>query len=194
MTHSDYHQNLKICVHAKELNFTALGVMHAYLKIYPQSSLADLRRAFPNALNPDCGGKGIFMLCPDRNDEKELTGYWGKDSECLKLDNGTRVVVAAEWTPSALDKLKAHALSYGITVCPEESGDLEGDGTAFRLEYLNGYKPGQPSPAEHKKVKVTEYETVSYTFAEDKSPYALLWVLLLFVAMGLIVYLLFCYE
>lgn len=45
----------KVRVYGKAQNRTALGIVHAYMVMYPQATLQDLRRAFPNELNPDKG-------------------------------------------------------------------------------------------------------------------------------------------
>ena len=51
----------KVKVYAKSHNRIALGVINAYLVLYPETTLDDLRKAFPNTINPDCGSKQIFM-------------------------------------------------------------------------------------------------------------------------------------
>ena len=45
----------KVRVYGKAQNRTALGIAHAYMVMYPHATLADLRKAFPNSLNPARG-------------------------------------------------------------------------------------------------------------------------------------------
>ena len=47
----------RIKVIGKSQNGVALGVMKAYVTMYPGTTLADLRKVFPNELAPDKGGK-----------------------------------------------------------------------------------------------------------------------------------------
>lgn len=37
----------KVRVHAKSLKWAALGIVDAYVKMYPQATLEDLNKAFP---------------------------------------------------------------------------------------------------------------------------------------------------
>ena len=43
----------RVRVYGKAQNRTALGIMHAYMVMYPQSKLEDIQKAFPDTLNPD---------------------------------------------------------------------------------------------------------------------------------------------
>ena len=43
----------RVRVYGKAQNRTALGIMHAYMVMYPQAKLEDLKKAFPKELNPD---------------------------------------------------------------------------------------------------------------------------------------------
>lgn len=45
----------KVRVYGKAQNRTALGIMHAYMVMYPQTTMEGLQKAFPNELNPDSG-------------------------------------------------------------------------------------------------------------------------------------------
>ena len=51
----------KVKVTGKAQNRTSLGIMHAYMAMFPQATLEDLRKAFPNNLNPDKGVSEIFV-------------------------------------------------------------------------------------------------------------------------------------
>lgn len=59
-------------VYAMAQNRTALGIAHAYMAMHPDAILDDLRKAFPNELNPDSGVKEIFIYA----EEKGTTANW----------------------------------------------------------------------------------------------------------------------
>ncbi len=138
----------KIRVYAGSQNRIALGIVNAYLEIYPYCSLEDLQVAFPNTLNPDCGSKQIFMTEKDINEHiangedwyASPRGYFVKDDEWLvpTIDDG-RIGFVSMWSKPSLDRLIEHAKQYGI-----ESVESDEKRGTFRLEYLNGYKPGEP--------------------------------------------------
>ena len=73
----------KVRVYGKAQNRTALGIAHAYMVMYPQATLEDLRKAFPNELNPDKGTKEIFIYAH----EKLLQGLSGSLIS-LQADSG----------------------------------------------------------------------------------------------------------
>lgn len=58
----------KVKVYGKAQNRTALGIVHAYLVMYPHATLEDLRKAFPNTLNPDSGVKEMFLPLEEAED------------------------------------------------------------------------------------------------------------------------------
>lgn len=133
----------KVRVYGKAQNRTALGIINAYLVIHPQATLADLRAAFPDSLNPDSGVKANFK---DMNAQSPTSanwnGYFSKEDELLHLQDGTVVAVVSMWTKPSLERLVEHAKQYGIEIASFESADkgfdLKG---GFRLEYLNGFVP-----------------------------------------------------
>ena len=53
----------RIKVIGKSQNGVALGVMKAYVTMYPGTTLADLRKVFPNELAPDKGVKEKRLIC-----------------------------------------------------------------------------------------------------------------------------------
>ena len=62
----------RVRVYGKAQNRTALGIMHAYMVMYPQAKLEDLKKAFPKELNPDSGVKENFVFV----EEKGAIGDW----------------------------------------------------------------------------------------------------------------------
>ena len=137
----------KIRVYGKAQNRTALGIMHAYLIMHPHATLEDLKKAFPDNLNPDCGVKRIFV------DMKEIdvvqgsnwNGFFSEDECLLKLQDGRKIAVVSMWTKSSFDKLVDWAKQYDIEIAKFEVAEKGiGKKGGYRLEYLNGYVPPVP--------------------------------------------------
>ena len=150
----------KVRVYGKAQNRTALGIINAYLVMYPQATLEDLQKAFPDALNPDCGSKKIFMTEKEIMDHvsagdlwyTQAQGYFVKDDEWLIMPDKTRVGLVSMWTKASFERLVSHAAQYGIEIAKFEAADkgigLKG---SYKLEYLNGYVPPAPiAPAKSK--------------------------------------------
>lgn len=128
----------KIKVYGKAQNRTALGIVHAYMVMNPQATLADLRQAFPNDLCPDKGVKENFIV-NEANDRYEgWKGYFREPEELLHMGDGTEVAMNSMWTKPSFERIVERANEYGITVAEFEkvTGGVKG---GFRLEYLNGY-------------------------------------------------------
>ena len=131
----------KVCVYGKAQNRTALGIVHAYMVMYPHATLEDLRKAFPNELNPDKGVKEIFVYVEDKGTTANWEGYFRKSDETLHTGDGKRVAVVTMWTKPSFDRIVEHAKEYDIEVANFESAGKVGEKGGFRLEYLNGYIP-----------------------------------------------------
>lgn len=144
----------KVKVYAKSQNRIALGIINAYLAIYPEATLDDLRKAFPNTINPDCGSKQIFMTKKEieahiANGEEwyaSARGYFVKEKEWLVMPDGERVGFVSMWTKKSMENLLKQALIYGIEA--KEADEKRG---TFRLEYLN-----ESSTSDHKNEKGME--------------------------------------
>lgn len=147
----------KIRVYGKAQNRTALGIVNAYLVINPHATLADLKAAFPDSLNPDSGVKVNFVS------EEELkareggawNGFFSKDEELLELGDGSKVALVSMWTKSSFERLVNKAKEYGIVVAKFDAAEKGfGKKGGYRLEYLNGFDPSEPEePEERKKSK-----------------------------------------
>jgi ompA family protein len=156
-------------VYAKAQNRTALGIMHAYMLMNPQATLADLRKAFPNSLNPDRGVPEVFIYAEEKGTEHDWDGFFKAEDEILAMGDDRQVAVVKMWTKPSLDRLIAQAKKYGIVVAESVEADKGfGKKGSFRLEYLNGWTP--PSK-------------------KGKSSLLWLWILLiLLVVVGLVYY------
>lgn len=95
----------KIRVYGKAQNRTALGIMHAYMTIYPQATLEDLRKAFPNSLNPDSGVKENFIYAEEKGTEANWDGFFKGDDEELTTGDGRKVAVVKMWTKPSFERV-----------------------------------------------------------------------------------------
>lgn len=139
----------KVRVYGKAQNRTALGIMHAYMVMYPQATMEDLQKAFPNELNPDSGVKKNFVAAGDKGTDANWDGFFQKEDELLTMGDGSQVAVVKMWTKPSFERLVSHAAQYGIEIAKFEEADGGGKKGSFRLEYLNGYVP--PAPVAQKK-------------------------------------------
>ena len=101
----------KVRVYGKAQNRTALGIMHAYLVMYPQATVEDLRKAFPRAdINPDSGVDEIFQHESEPHFKEWAQWYFEKDDyehrhalDLLMMTQGWRrfnwrqMAVRGEW-------------------------------------------------------------------------------------------------
>ena len=138
----------KVRVYGKAQNRTSLGIMHAYMVMYPQATLEDLRKAFPNELAPDNGTGQIFVYVDEKGTTADWDGYFRAPEEVLTDGDGKKVAVNKMWTKKSFENLQNHASQYGIEIAKFEEGE-RGIKGGFRLEYLNGYVP--PAREEKKK-------------------------------------------
>lgn len=136
----------KVKVYGKAQNRIALGIINAYMKIHPEADLNELTKAFPDSINPDCGGKHLFMTKKDINAHLEKgekwyaspRGYFVNSGEWLVMPDGECVAFVSMWTKPSLDRLITHAKQYGIEAI--ESDEKQG---TFRIEHINGAKPAE---------------------------------------------------
>lgn len=135
----------KVRVYGKAQNRTALGIAHAYMVMYPQATLEDLRKAFPNELNPDSGVKEIFVYAEDKGTTADWDGYFKAEDELLLMGDGKKVSIVKMWTKPSFERLVSHAKLYDIEIAKFEAADKGGKKGGFRLEYLNGYVPPVPA-------------------------------------------------
>ena len=132
----------KVKVHGKAQNRTALGIMHAYMVMYPHAKMEDLQKAFPDELNPDSGVKKNFVKAGEKGTDANWNGFFQKEDELLTMGNNQKVAVVSMWTKPSFQRLVDHAKGYGIEVASfEEAEKGIGKKGGFWLEYLNGYVP-----------------------------------------------------
>ena len=139
----------KVRVYGKAQNRTALGIMHAYMLMYPHATLEDLRKAFPDSLNPDSGVKKNFIYADEKGTDANWAGFFKGEDEVLTTGDGKKVAVVKMWTKPSFERLMEQAKLYDIEVAKFEAADKGGKKGGFTLEYLNGWTP--PAPVEKKK-------------------------------------------
>lgn len=138
----------KIRVYGKAQNRTVLGIVHAYLTMYPHATLDDMRKAFPNSLNPDNGVKEIFL--PVDEAEKfntKMSLYFTKPDEVLVLADGSQLALSQVWSKPSFERMVEQGKLYDVEVAEFEKTAHPGQKGGYRLEYLNGYVPPVPEPA-----------------------------------------------
>ena len=134
----------KVRVYGKAQNRTALGIAHAYMVMYPQATLEDIRKAFPNDLNPDKGTAENFIYAEEKGSTADWDGYFKGEDELLTMGDGRKVSVVKMWTKPSFERMVSHAKLYDIEIAQFETADKGGKKGGFRLEYLNGYVPPVP--------------------------------------------------
>lgn len=112
----------------KSQNRTALGMMNAYLKMHPNTTLAKLRATFPKQeVCPDAGISDIFYTPGEIEQaitQEQLDGKSGwfangnavfkENDEWLSLGNGQKVAFNKMWTASSLALLQKQMAKFGI--------------------------------------------------------------------------------
>ena len=113
----------KVRVYGKAQNRTALGIAHAYMVMYPQATLEDLRKAFPNELNPDKGVSENFVYAEDKGTTADWDGFFKAEDELLTMGDGKKVSVVKMWTKPSFERIVSHAKLYDIEIAQFEAAD-----------------------------------------------------------------------
>ena len=141
----------KVRVYGKAQNRTALGIVNAYLVMYPHATKADLEKAFPLALQDHGTWKSLFQTQEEwKANVKNQDLWFGEKDEILKLQDGTQLIFLKLWPKDKFENIVNHAKQYDIEIAEFEKG-VKGEKGGYRLEYLNGYIP--PVPAKKKSLK-----------------------------------------
>lgn len=134
----------KVRVYGKAQNRTALGIVNAYLVMYPHATRSDLEKAFPLALQPHGTWKSLFQSPEEwKQNVKNQDLWFSEKDEILKLQDGTKLIFLKLWPKEYFEGLVNHARQYDIEIAEFEKGE-KGVKGGFRLEYLNGYVPPVP--------------------------------------------------
>ncbi|MCL2651091.1 MAG: OmpA family protein [Candidatus Azobacteroides sp.] len=166
----------KVRVYGKSQSRTALGIVNAYLKLYPNSTLSDLQQAFPQSLNPKSFTDNIIV--PEKETKGNEKQFFERKDELIVLKNGKRLALVEVWRKEDFDAICEHAKQYGIEVAEiEESKPFEKG--SYELEYLNEFVPPE------------EITPVSENDGLKKRKFNWWWLILLIL---LLLILLFCWK
>ena len=185
----------KVKVTGQAMNRTALGIAHAYHRMYPLATLEDLNKAFPKEqLNGWTGKEEVKLLLkdkmfadvkdaakfnPNKWDESFEFFYFEKPEETLKLKDGTEVAFFEKWDKDSFSKIVEQAKQYGIEVVKFEKDEGIGKKGWFELECLGGYN----FPTEHIPAQPQE---------KKKKSWCWLWILLALLILGILLFFLLC--
>lgn len=137
----------KVRVYGKAQNRTVLGIVNAYLVMYPHATKEDLEKAFPLELQDEGSWKSLFCTPAEWKQKNESNqGLWfAEEDEILRLQDGTELMLLKLWPKENFEKAVSHAKMYDIEIAKFEAAD-KGAGVkgGYRLEYLNGYVPPVP--------------------------------------------------
>lgn len=135
--------NDKIRVYGKAQNRTALGIINAYLILYPESTYDDLKKAFPADINrPALSAFNYYshwlVKKSDYHKNPKIQSCFVDDQ--ISLADGTIVYLMMLWQKPEYEKIISTAGQYGITVANYTPTKPFGKG-GYLLEYINGYVP-----------------------------------------------------
>ena len=146
----------KVRVYAKSQKWAALGIVDAYLKMYPHATLEDVNKAFPRNLFVEDGLKVGFMVTWAEKEkmakatkttfDDEQIVEWKNSHHYVTLSDGTEIAFSfSMWTKEMFEKIVAQAKLYDIEIAKYEAAEKGiGKRGEYRLEYLNGYVPPIP--------------------------------------------------
>lgn len=147
----------KVRVNAKSQKWAALGVIDAYMKMYPHATLEDLNKAFPRSVFVDSepnmpllvtmAEKAKMAAATKTNFDDEQLEEWKTTHYYLTMNDGTDIAFTVPmWTKEMFEKILSQAKLYDIVFAKYEAADKGfGKRGEYSLEYLNGYVPPVPS-------------------------------------------------
>lgn len=143
----------KVRVYAKSQKWAAMGIIAAYIKMYPHAKLEDINKAFPRKEFVDSDDKRGLMdtwkgleahakSTKTDFDDNQLV-EWKDTNYFLTLNDGTMIgMTVSMWTKEMFEKIVAHAKLYDIEIAQYEAAEKGfGKRGEYTLEYLNGYVP-----------------------------------------------------
>lgn len=150
----------KVRVYGKAQNRTALGIVHAYMIMYPHATFEDLQKAFPDSLtHMPCLFFTQEML---KENPKKIDWTFAEKDELIITSDNVKLALIKIWPEDEFNALVEHANQYGIVIAKFEKG-IRGVKGRYRLEYLNGYVP--PQAGKHKKSKTALWVTIAAVVA-----------------------------
>ena len=138
----------KIRIHGKSQSRTALGIVNAYLKLYPDATLSELQKVFPKSLNSKSPGDNIIV--PVKKTKGHEKQFFEHEDELIVLNDGKKLALVEVWQKEDFDAICEHAKQFGIEVAEMEKA-IPFEKGSYHLEYINDYVP--PVAVEKKKCK-----------------------------------------
>lgn len=152
----------KVRVYAKSQKWAALGIIDAYIKMYPQATVDDLNKAFPlSALQETKTDEPLLVTVTEKEKivkvskttfDDEYFEEWKRTHFYVTLPDGTDLMfTVAMWPKEMFEKMLAQAKLYDIEIAKYEAAEKGfGKRGEYRLEYLNGYVPPVPAKKSNK--------------------------------------------
>lgn len=143
----------KVRVYAKSQKWAALGIVDAYIKMYPHATLDDINKAFPlSTLKGEETNEPLLVTMAEKERlvkaskttfDDEYLEEWKKTHYYLTLPNGTDIVFTVSmWPKEMFEKIVAQAQLYDVEIAKYEAAEKGvGKRGEYTLEYLNGYVP-----------------------------------------------------
>ncbi len=162
----------KVRVYGKAMGWTALGIIDAYLKMYPHTTLEDLNKAFPRKEFVGPNDKFDNLLDTVDNLEKaaaatektfddDAVADMKRTHWYVMLQDGTAVGFKnIMWTKNNFPKIVEYAKVYDIEIAEFTEADKgSGKRGSYKLEYLNGYVPTVPEEDDNNAEIQESYQT-----------------------------------
>lgn len=152
----------KVRVYAKSQKWAALGIIDAYIKMYPHATVDDLNKAFPlSALQETKTDEPLLVTVTEKEKlvkaskttfDDEYFEEWKRTHFYVTLPDGTDLMfTVAMWPKEMFEKMLAQAKLYDIEIAKYEAAEKGfGKRGEYRLEYLNGYVPPVPAKKSNK--------------------------------------------
>ena len=152
----------KVRVSAKSQKWAALGIIDAYIKMYPHATVDDLNKAFPLSVIQETktdepllvtvAEKERLVKASKTTFDDEYFEEWKRTHFYVTLPDGTDLMFTVSmWPKEMFEKMMAQAKLYDIEFAKYEAAEKGfGKRGEYTLEYLNGYVPPKP---EEKKSK-----------------------------------------
>ena len=126
----------KIRVHGKSQSRTALGIINAYLKLYPDSTPADVQQAFPKSLNRKCSAEHLIIPLEETQGYEKI--FFEHEDELIVFKNEEKFALVELWAKDDFIAICEHAKQYGIVAAKKSTKPFEKG--SFELEYLDETK------------------------------------------------------
>ena len=168
----------KVRVYAKSQKWAALGIIDAYIKMYPHATVDELKKAFPlSALQETKTDEPLLVTVTEKEKlvkaskttfDDEYFEEWKRTHFYVTLPDGTDLMfTVAMWPKEMFEKMLAQAKLYDIEIAKYEAAEKGfGKRGEYRLEYLNGYVPPVPTKKSNKWLWICPREYISWHYRE----------------------------